>query len=128
MSLQSKIEDVNDVVDSLTNHWNMRGFGTNIKSKRTIADKIQTILNTYVYKKLEYSVHSSKHFDFDWINEKQEFFKNKDFDLTKGMGSSKQVKRPYSQEDVYMVRKYTFFCINRVKVMLFKICNTPRIL
>ena len=104
MSPQSKIEDVNDVVDSLMNHWKMRGFGTNIKSKRTIADKIQTILNTYVYKKLEYSQHSSKHFDFDWINEKQEFFKNKDFDLTKGLGSSKQVKRPYCQEDVYMVR------------------------
>ena len=119
MSPQSKIEDVNDVVDSLTNHWNMRGFGTNIKSKRTIADKIQTILNTYVYKKLEYSQHSSKHFDFDWINEKQDFFKSKDFDLTKGMGSTKQVKRPYSQEDVYMVR---YYAIIGVKI----ICTTLR--
>ena len=68
MSPQSKIEDVNDVVDSLMNHWKIRGFGTNIKSHRTIADKLQTILKSFVYKKLEYSEHSSKHFDFDWIN------------------------------------------------------------
>jgi hypothetical protein len=55
---------ITKVIKSITNHWMIQGYGSTIKTSRTIRDKLKTVLNKV--ETLKSSKHPTRKFDFDW--------------------------------------------------------------